>query len=179
MARPFLGYEILENGCWFYKGTLDENGYAPYKAFYVKYKGKVPEGFDLHHTCKIRACINYNHLEVIKEIDHIQLEKGLLTIDGVSEIRTRAHCGEPKEDIYKMYPHIDSGTIRNAMHGHSYQNCPVEPVTSRLHGRVTQEQKQLVINTFRDRKGLLSITELAKVTGIGRTSCHRILAGEQ
>jgi hypothetical protein len=50
---------------WFEK----EQQYAHIVSYKV-HKGPVPPGHDVHHTCTLRACINPDHLELIKHSWH-------------------------------------------------------------------------------------------------------------
>lgn len=33
----------------------------------------IPKGFDVHHTCRVRACINPAHLELLEHKEHAKL----------------------------------------------------------------------------------------------------------
>ena len=42
--------------------------------------GPLPEGYELHHDCRNRACCNPDHLQAYTHVDHMALhakEKGL------------------------------------------------------------------------------------------------------
>ena len=74
----FERYYIPEpnSGCWLWLGSIHENsGYAqlampggvPIRAHrlaYMLFKGKIPCGLDVRHTCDIRCCVNPDHLLV-------------------------------------------------------------------------------------------------------------------
>lgn len=60
------------SGCWIWTGTTDANGYGKigvnYKALlahrvvYEAYKGAIPEGLHLLHSCDVPTCVNPEHL---------------------------------------------------------------------------------------------------------------------
>ena len=47
-----------------YKNPLGGSRYA-HRYFYTLIMGPIPEGLDLDHLCKIRCCVNPNHLEPV------------------------------------------------------------------------------------------------------------------
>ena len=65
------------NGCWIWKGAVfNREGYgrvslpgrptrlvAAHRAAYEFLKGRIPEGMELHHKCRVRDCVNPDHLE--------------------------------------------------------------------------------------------------------------------
>jgi len=71
-SRLIGGSKNGPNGCWLWTGARSSNGYGvitihnktksvhveAYKAF----KGKIPKGLCVLHTCDIRPCINPQHL---------------------------------------------------------------------------------------------------------------------
>jgi hypothetical protein len=72
-------YEIKDCGyktpCWLWKNARMANGYGVFRSgyklhsahrvFYTQTKGTIPKGLDLDHLCKIRHCVNPDHLEAV------------------------------------------------------------------------------------------------------------------
>lgn len=61
-------------GCWMWTASCGANGYgqvsgsgdrAAHRAAYRLWKGAIPEGLDLDHLCRVRACVNPEHLEAV------------------------------------------------------------------------------------------------------------------
>jgi hypothetical protein len=76
-------------GCWEYDGQLSHNGYgrhdswanrqlglprtvATHRAAYEVIVGLIPDGLDLDHLCRNRACYNPWHLEPVTRKENIQ-----------------------------------------------------------------------------------------------------------
>jgi hypothetical protein len=78
-------YAINEAGCWLWQGKLKNNGYASvsyrgkvyyaHRFMYEKYKGKIPDGLDIDHLCRVRHCVNPDHLDAVSRQEN--LNRGL------------------------------------------------------------------------------------------------------
>lgn len=74
-------FTVNDNGCWLWLGSRIWHGYAricvgkgKYKAvhriFYEKKFGPIDNSIELHHKCKVRHCINPDHLEAVSPTEH-------------------------------------------------------------------------------------------------------------
>jgi len=92
VARPLLGAAArLEDlsipipfcGCRAWLGSLTKDGYGQFladgrrsvsahKAAYELVYGPVPDGLELDHLCRVRCCINPEHLEPVTHAENIR-----------------------------------------------------------------------------------------------------------
>ena len=73
LNRFFAKVEIGD--CWLWVGLLDEDGYGRHAHFWQVHRahrwlyeylvGPVPDGLQLDHLCRVRHCVNPDHLEPV------------------------------------------------------------------------------------------------------------------
>jgi hypothetical protein len=74
--KRFTAKIDFSEGCWFWKGTIDTGGYGRFmferrswKAHRVSiehYKNMtIPKGLTVDHLCRVRHCVNPEHLEIV------------------------------------------------------------------------------------------------------------------
>ena len=57
------------SGCWLWTGYTNRDGYGCFRRdllahrfAYELYRGAIPAGLTLDHTCRVRSCVNPAHL---------------------------------------------------------------------------------------------------------------------
>ncbi len=93
-------YRVDADGCWIWKLHVMANGYGQmtkrnggklrtntaHRYFYEKYKGTIPQGLEVHHTCFKRNCVNPSHLEAVTREYNRQQKQQRFTLNEVKSI---------------------------------------------------------------------------------------------
>jgi hypothetical protein len=100
--------------CWIWQGTIDKaKGYGSIKidgkmlkvhrVMYEREVGPIPEGMELDHRCKVRACMNPAHLEPVTGIVNIRRGRHVKLSDSDrAEIAAFCHDLTPKDVVVRF-----------------------------------------------------------------------------
>lgn len=67
------------SGCWIWMGSVmggyghcdfNHRGHPVHRLIYQLEGNIIPSGLHLHHTCRVKCCVNPDHLETITQSDH-------------------------------------------------------------------------------------------------------------
>jgi len=105
-------YDINDKGCWIWKGNKTEHGYGViqenigiqrltrlvHRLYYKKYKGEIPDNYELHHACYEKSCVNPEHLQCLLRSEHLAIENTIY--------KTKTHCknGHEYNEENTYYP---------------------------------------------------------------------------
>jgi len=93
--------------CWNWIAFKDKDGYGKFKPTitecvrahrfsYELIKGEIPEGLQLDHICKNKACVNPAHLEIVTCDENIKRADNQLTT--INSKKTHCPLGHPLSD---------------------------------------------------------------------------------
>src|SRR3954447_5104965 len=121
-------YRVEDRGhhtpCWIWAGTLTAKGYAKragvrlHRAMYERKRGPIPPGLEPDHLCKVKACINPDHIEAVTHTVNVRRQdRTILTFEKAETIRELLRQGRTPASIAREFGlhrasvyHIRNGT---------------------------------------------------------------------
>lgn len=98
-ARIYIESRIVpepNSGCWLWYGTINADGYgftcinnkrkSAHRVSYTVYRGPIPNGMQIDHLCRVRCCVNPDHMEVVTQQENIR--RGIVGENN----RGKTHC---------------------------------------------------------------------------------------
>ena len=99
--ESYISHEAL-SGCWLWTGSENFGGYgrfylhnkkfAAHRTSYELFKGPIPGGLQLDHLCRVRCCVNPDHLEIVTGAENMR--RGF-SPSGINAKKTHCHRGHP------------------------------------------------------------------------------------
>lgn len=119
-------YKDPNSGCWIYLGQINAKGYplcsfvnfktkTAYRLVYELCKGKIPAGLEIDHVCRVRSCINPNHLDAVTHAENMRRSIGYNIGHHVLTVCRKGHPYTPENEIIRR--HWKTGAI--------YHNCRI------------------------------------------------------
>jgi len=82
-AERFWAFVDKSGDCWLWKAAKDQAGYGLFtlepgvsrRAHRVAYEmevGPIPDGLEIDHLCRVRACVRPLHLEAVTRLENIR-----------------------------------------------------------------------------------------------------------
>ena len=122
--NPKKIWKLIEitSSCWLWKGSKSYNGYGQlgynnkrfeaHRFVYELLEGKIPEGLELDHLCKIRNCVNPAHLQFVTHKENIYRGNGVTAINA-----RKTHCIRGHEFT------LENTTYYTRKGGHQERKC--------------------------------------------------------
>lgn len=83
----FLSRVAQQGSCWLWTEPLSRSGYGQFSAYgrthaahrwaYEHWVGPVPEGLELDHLCRVRHCVNPEHVEPVTHRENVLRGEGV------------------------------------------------------------------------------------------------------
>lgn len=94
------------SGCWIWTRHVDYKGYGrihrknkenkTHRFFYEEVKGKIPPNMTLDHLCRVRCCINPDHMEVVSSIENVLRGTGITATNKRKDRCVNGHLFTPE-----------------------------------------------------------------------------------
>ena len=105
---------VPESGCWIWMGTITGRGYGnvridsryigAHRAVYQHLRGQIPRGHELDHLCRVRCCVNPEHLEAVTH--QVNMMRSFAA--------TKTHCKYGHEITKENTEYVSKGGDRRA-----------------------------------------------------------------
>jgi hypothetical protein len=65
-------------GCWIWLGHINSKGYGKaahewaHRLSFLLHRGPIPENLELDHKCRLRCCVNPDHLEAVTHLVNVR-----------------------------------------------------------------------------------------------------------
>lgn len=114
---------VPESGCWIWEGSLcggygsvciNGKAYRAHRVSYQMHKGEIPEGLTIDHLCRVRCCVNPDHIFPGTDTDNVR--------DCVRKGRLRPHGCAVRTSCRKGHPYKEGSFIIDRQ---GYRNCLV------------------------------------------------------
>ena len=112
--------------CWIWEGAKTTNGYGvsslrgrsivAHRRAYLELVGPIPEGMQLDHLCRVRACVNPSHLEPVTPRENAR-RADLYPVGNIQSSQThckRGHEFTPENTYTRRGRHRECRTCKRA-----------------------------------------------------------------
>lgn len=99
-------YRIDKSGCWIWIGTRSASGYGKFSVGGIKqyahrwsyeyHVGDIPEGLHIDHLCRVRECVNPEHLEPVTPKENYRRGQGITAENGRKKVCNYGHGFTPE-----------------------------------------------------------------------------------
>lgn len=113
--RVLAKCEVVESGCWEFRGSLTSDGYgrvntgsrkdgtrtgkSTHRVSYEHFIGPIPEGLSIDHLCRNTICVNPDHLEAVPIRVNILRGMSPLVVLGRNNVCKRGHSLLDEENV--------------------------------------------------------------------------------
>jgi hypothetical protein len=97
-----------DTGCWLWLGAVKRNGYGglrhdgvnlyAHRVSYECHRGPIPIGLELDHLCRVRHCINPDHLEPVTHSQNVRRGTAGSAVAVLQRMKTHCPAGHPYDE---------------------------------------------------------------------------------
>jgi transposase len=170
--------------CWIWQLKISKFGYGKrkiagkeepaHRIFYEAKYGKVPEGLCLDHLCRVRCCVNPDHLEAVTELENKR--RGLVakvSKKQAASISDMYKSGMSQYEIARKFG-LQQSQISRILNGVRWAGI-VEKTETRSPVKLTEDQ----VREIRERRASgETYKQLYTRFGISNTQVGRIVKNE-
>lgn len=164
--------------CWIWGGQFNDRGYGlttgahrlAHRAVWVNANGPVPDGMELDHLCRVRACVRPEHLEPVTHQENMR-RSALARLREVKNpprlAQARLRLGLSLQDAGKRLG-VSSGAVRLWEFGEVPTPAQLDPDTLTWTGprkeQLTAERRDLVRRMYEEGEVVRVIADACGVT---------------
>lgn len=91
------------SGCWLWTSALNRKGYGKFddetrnllahRFSYEMHRGPIPAGLEIDHKCRVRCCVNPDHLEPVTHEENVRRGGCVAALTKHRAVqRAKTHC---------------------------------------------------------------------------------------
>lgn len=177
-----------ETKCWIWNLSLLPNGYGQYKHttahrwVYQKLRGAIAKGKQLDHLCRVKACVNPDHLEPV--IQAINIRRGLaskLTVGEVKELRKLVLVeGYTQTEAARQAGNVSTSMVGLIVRGDYWKDVVGEVQKPRRHGKFKNGISETVVGEAkRLHASGMKFEDIGKALGFSKSTAHKLVTGKR